>query len=172
MLLNRFHAAVLVSWTLLSFTSLLTPTDAADRIRFNEQIRPLLSDRCFACHGPDGKRREADLRLDLRPNAIGEADGPAAIVPGKPDESHLWKRIISTDPDLQMPPPSAKKPRFTAEELSLLRRWIEEGAVLPDAASGDAPARHVRGDPRARQDRGRRAGDRRALRAAFPGSPS
>ena len=128
MFLNRFHAAAFVSWALLSSTFLLTPTDAADQIRFNEQIRPLLSDRCFACHGPDGKRREADLRLDLRPNAIGEADGPAAIVPGKPDESNLWKRIISTDPDLQMPPPSAKKPRFTAEELSLLRRWIEEGA--------------------------------------------
>ena len=94
----------------------------------NEQIRPLLSDRCFACHGPDGKRREAELRLDLRAGVLGELNGPRAVVPGQPEASLLWERITSTDPDLQMPPPSAKKPRFTPAELSLLRRWIEEGA--------------------------------------------
>ena len=107
---------------------LATTAVGADRVRFNEQIRPLLSDRCFACHGPDGKRREADLRLDLRANAVGEADGPLAIVPGKPASSPLWERITSTDPELQMPPASAKKPKFTAAELSLIQRWIEEGA--------------------------------------------
>ncbi|HET6422214.1 MAG TPA: c-type cytochrome domain-containing protein, partial [Planctomycetaceae bacterium] len=101
---------------------------AADRVRFNEQIRPLLSDRCFACHGPDGKRREADLRLDVREHAIGMGDGPQGIVPGKPEESPVWQRITATDPDLQMPPPSAKKPKFTDAELQLLRRWIEDGA--------------------------------------------
>ncbi|MBS0202174.1 MAG: PSD1 domain-containing protein [Planctomycetes bacterium] len=107
---------------------LATTALGADRIRFNEQIRPLLSDRCFACHGPDGKRREADLRLDLRDHAVGDADGPLAIVPGSPDKSPLWERITSTDPDLQMPPASAKKPKFTPAELALIRRWIEEGA--------------------------------------------
>lgn len=99
-----------------------------DRISFNEQIRPLLSDRCIACHGPDEKHREADLRLDLRAEAVGTADSPRGIIPGKPEESPLWQRITSTDPDSQMPPPAAKKPRFTAEELALLRQWIEEGA--------------------------------------------
>jgi hypothetical protein len=103
-------------------------TAAAERVRFNDQIRPLLSDRCNACHGPDEKRREADLRLDTRAGAIGDPQGTHAIIPGRPDDSPLWQRITSTDPDVQMPPPTAKKPRFTAAELALIRRWIEEGA--------------------------------------------
>ncbi len=102
--------------------------DGADRIRFNEQIRPLLSDRCFACHGPDAKRREADLRLDVRADAIGEGAGPAGIVPGQPSQSPLWQRITSTDTELQMPPPSSKKPKFSADELKLIQEWIAQGA--------------------------------------------
>jgi mono/diheme cytochrome c family protein len=105
-----------------------TSADAADRVRFNEQVRPLLSDRCFACHGPDAKRREADLRLDLREHAIGDGDGPAGISPGNPEASPIWERITSSDSDQQMPPPSAKKPKFTEAERELIRRWIEEGA--------------------------------------------
>lgn len=114
--------------TFAAYMALTILVSAAEPVRFNEQIRPLLSDRCFACHGPDFKRREADLRLDVRANAVGEADGPLAITPGKPTESPLWERINSTDPDLQMPPPSAKKLKFTADELALIKRWIEEGA--------------------------------------------
>ncbi len=98
---------------------------AADKVRFNEQIRPLFSDRCFACHGPDAKRREADLRLDTRDGAVG---GTHAIVPGDAEKSPLWQRITSTELDEQMPPPAAKKPAFTAAELELIRRWIDEGA--------------------------------------------
>jgi hypothetical protein len=97
---------------------------AADPVRFNEHIRPLLSDRCNACHGPDDKRREADLRLDTREGAVESG----ALVPGQPEESELWRRITSTDPDERMPPPHAKKPQFTANELALIKRWIEEGA--------------------------------------------
>lgn len=120
------HSVLVIAF--LSLGMLTATASAADKVRFNEQIRPLLSDRCFACHGPDNKRREADLRLDLRDAAIGQQDGPKAIVPGKPAESPLWERITSTDPDLQMPPASAKKPKFTAKELELIKRWIEEGA--------------------------------------------
>jgi hypothetical protein len=87
-------------------------------IRFSTDIRPLLSDRCFQCHGPDEESREAELRLDITP----EADH--IVVPGKLAESELWRRITATDPDEQMPPPGHGKP-LTNDEISLLRRWIQ-----------------------------------------------
>lgn len=112
--------------TIIAVCLMMTGTAlAADRIRFNEQIRPLLSDRCNACHGPDDKHREADLRLDTRDGAV---DGSHAIVPGQPDQSPLWRRITATDPEERMPPPVSKKPAFTPQELAIIRRWIEEGA--------------------------------------------
>jgi hypothetical protein len=119
-----------VVFNLFALAVVTTASVGAEPVRFNEQIRPLLSDRCFACHGPDAKRREADLRLDVRADAVGEGDGdgPRGIVPGKPHASALWERITSTDPELRMPPASAKKPKFTPAELALIRRWIEEGA--------------------------------------------
>lgn len=95
-----------------------------DRPTFNAHIRSLLSDRCLACHGPDAKHREADLRLDT----FEGATAANAIVPGKVQESELWKRITSTDPDEMMPPPAAKKPKFTADDLETLKRWINQGA--------------------------------------------
>lgn len=98
------------------------------RLKFNRDVRSLLSDRCFACHGPDEKRREADLRLDVREGAIRDLGGHAAIAPGSPDASKMLARILSADPEQVMPPPSAKKPKFTAEEIQTLRRWIAEGA--------------------------------------------
>ena len=101
----------------------------AEEIRFNTHIRPLLSDRCFSCHGPDEKHREADLRLDLREGATGESSGPVVIVPGKPSESEILKRITSTDPDTVMPPPASKKPRLMASEIELIKKWIEAGAA-------------------------------------------
>ncbi len=93
-------------------------------IGFNEDIRPILSDRCFFCHGPDSAKREADLRLDTREDAVKSG----AIQPGSPEKSALLDRILSTDPELQMPPPHSKLPRLTDEEISTLRRWISEGA--------------------------------------------
>ena len=89
-------------------------------VRFSTDIRPILSDRCFHCHGPDEESREAELRLDIAP----EADH--VVVPGDPSESELFRRITSTDPDEQMPPPGHGKP-LTNDEVSLLRRWIEGG---------------------------------------------
>lgn len=97
-------------------------------IRYNEHIRPILSDRCFYCHGPDDKHREANLRLDTREGAIADRDGVIAIVPGKPGESELFARATSHDEDAVMPPPSSKKARLTPTELALLKKWIEAGA--------------------------------------------
>ncbi len=119
-----------MTWSNLSLAGIVvlgtvSVVESADRIRFNEQVRPLLSDRCNACHGPDDKRREAELRLDTRAGAVDERH---AIVPGQPEKSPLWQRITSNDPEERMPPPSAKKPAFTPAELALLKQWIEEGA--------------------------------------------
>jgi len=94
------------------------------QIQFNEQVRPILSDKCFFCHGPDASKRKADLRLDLYDDAVGFG----AITPGKPDESEILKRMLSDDPDLQMPPPSSKLARPTKSEVETIRTWITEGA--------------------------------------------
>lgn len=99
----------------------------ADEIDFNRDIRPILSDKCFACHGPDNNRREAELRLDERESAIADRDGPAVIVPGKPAESLLIERILSDDPDLKMPPAESLK-ELTTDEKERLQAWVAGGA--------------------------------------------
>ncbi|MBM4021096.1 MAG: DUF1549 domain-containing protein, partial [Planctomycetes bacterium] len=96
---------------------------------FNRDIRPLLSDRCFACHGPDAEDRQAGLRLDLREHAVRPLDsGTTAVVPGKPTASELLARVRSIDPAVMMPPPSVGKP-ITAAEADQLARWIAGGAA-------------------------------------------
>lgn len=94
-----------------------------DSIQYNRDIRPILSQNCFSCHGPDSAARKADLRLDDRDAAIMAA----AIAPGKPDASSLVERIMSTDPDVVMPPPSSHK-TLTPEQKELLKKWIADGA--------------------------------------------
>jgi hypothetical protein len=101
---------------------------AAQDVQFNRDIRPLLSDRCFYCHGPDEKNRKAGLRLDTFEGATKDRGGYRAITPGKPDESELLRRVTSHTAGEVMPPPSAKKSPITPEEAALLRRWIAQGA--------------------------------------------
>jgi len=98
-------------------------TRGDDAINFNRDIRPILSDRCFACHGPDKSARKADLRLDQRQAAVDAG----AISPGDSSKSKLVERILSTDPDVMMPPPKLNKP-LTAAEKALLVRWVTSGA--------------------------------------------
>ena len=96
----------------------------AGPVKFNRDIRPILSDKCIFCHGPDAKHREGDLRLDVREAAL-EAK---AFVPGKPEASELVQRILTHEEDDLMPPPESKK-TLTPAEKDLLRRWIAEGAT-------------------------------------------
>ena len=96
-------------------------------VSFNRDIRPILSSKCFHCHGPSEKSRKAKLRLDIESEALSERNGVRAIAPRNLDESELWHRIFSDDPEEMMPPPESKKP-MTEEEISLLKTWIEEGA--------------------------------------------
>jgi hypothetical protein len=95
---------------------------ADEPIDFNRDVRPILSNNCFFCHGHDPSHREGDLRLDIPQSAIG-----TAIVPGKPDESELIARITATDADELMPPVSSNK-KLTEQQQQILRRWIAQGA--------------------------------------------
>lgn len=104
------------------------PLDSEQQIDFDESILPLISDRCFQCHGPDEAARESGLRLDTREGAFAAGDsGELAIVPGNPTDSAIYQRITSDDPDLVMPPPESGL-SLQAEEKDLLRSWIEQGA--------------------------------------------
>jgi hypothetical protein len=109
---------------------------AAGEIAFNRDIRPLLSDRCFACHGPDASHREADLRLDREESAKA-----SAIVPGKPEDSELVARITSNDPEMRMPPPDSGK-SLSAKEQQLLTQWIAAGAPYQPSWAYVKPRRH------------------------------
>jgi hypothetical protein len=103
-------------------------THAAEKISFNRDIRPILSENCFYCHGPDAQKQKAELRLDLRDAALkGGESGKAAIQPGKPTESEVIKHILSTDPEEHMPPKKSGK-TLKPEQIELLKQWIAEGA--------------------------------------------
>lgn len=104
-----------------------TLASSAEAVEFNKDIRPLLSDNCFQCHGPDSASRKAGLRLDREEDIKADREGMRVVFPGKPDESELIKRVISTDPDEVMPPPKLHK-KITAAQVKLLRQWISEGA--------------------------------------------
>ena len=127
-------------------------------VEFNRDIRPILSDKCFGCHGPDSGHRKAGLRLDVREAALKPAkSGEIPLKPGDIEGSHLLQRILSTDADEVMPPPEAKMAALTQREKDLVKRWITEGAAyqplwsfigvkpvaLPPAPAGVSPE-HLR----------------------------
>ena len=97
---------------------------ADDQLQYNRDVRPILAEFCFACHGPDSAARKADLRIDQRDAAIESG----AIVEGKPDESELIARILTADPELLMPPPATKK-SLSKEQKEVLKRWVATGAA-------------------------------------------
>ena len=118
-------------WMVPFITSLLGigPALGAEPVDFQRQVRPILAEHCFQCHGPDEGARQAALRLDLRDAALKGGDsGEAALAPGRPDASELLRRLQSTDPNEVMPPPKAKKPIRPAD-AEILRRWVAEGAT-------------------------------------------
>src|SRR6056297_2032271 len=110
---------------------------AEQTVRFSRDVLPLLSDRCFHCHGPDESHREAGLRLDEREAALDAG----AIVPGDPDASELIARVTSDDADLLMPPADAHRQPLSDQEIETLRRWIAEGAPWGKHWAFEVPAR-------------------------------
>jgi len=111
---------------------------SGSEIQFNRQIRPILSENCFACHGPDKSHRQADLRLDVRDDAVAAK----AIVPGDAEASQLMDRILTDDAELIMPPPDSHK-SLTSDQKELLKRWINEGAVYQQHWSYEPPQKPV-----------------------------
>jgi hypothetical protein len=110
------------------FLASRTASAGEERIAFNREIRPILSENCFLCHGPDAKNRKGRLRLDTREGALGaRKSGGAVIVPGKSAESELIQRITAAEADGQMPPPESGK-KLTPQQIELLKKWIDQGA--------------------------------------------
>lgn len=139
-LVSRFRKWMAV-WAIGSVVFLLATCDTAtetggttaglpDVVDYNFHIRPILSDKCFACHGPDNNTREAGLRLDTKEgayHALSENPGMYAIVPGKPEESAVYHRLVTDDETYRMPPVSSNL-TLTDREINLITRWIEQGA--------------------------------------------
>ena len=108
--------------------ALSATASAQDKLSFNRDIRPILSENCLSCHGPDKNQRKANLRLDQHDSAVGKSEsGATAIVPGKLAESELIRRILAANPDEKMPPASTGK-KLTAQQIETLKKWVEQGA--------------------------------------------
>src|SRR5438067_2106637 len=107
-----------------------TPSGAADAlpatIEFNRDIRPILSDNCYQCHGPDQAKRKADLRLDTEAGALADRKHKT-LVPGRPEKSELHRRITSTDDNERMPAAASGK-KLSPRQIALVKAWIEQGA--------------------------------------------
>ncbi|MBU6239962.1 MAG: DUF1553 domain-containing protein [Planctomycetes bacterium] len=121
-------AGLILPWTLTLSMCVFSSARAEDALTFNRDIRPILADKCFACHGFDEKKRESGLRLDTQEGATSPRDGVTAIVPGNLNESAAWQRILSQDPDLKMPPPESHK-ELDPSEIERIKKWIEQGAA-------------------------------------------
>lgn len=129
---------------ILSFLGLVVAGQGAeqDRISFNQDVRPILSDACFACHGFDEKERKADLRLDTAEGAAADLGGYRAFVGGDLEKSEAWLRILSSDEEEVMPPPDFHK-KLSSDEKETLRKWIEQGAEYQTHWSFIAPQKPV-----------------------------
>ncbi|NNE00648.1 MAG: DUF1549 domain-containing protein, partial [Pirellulaceae bacterium] len=113
---------------------------ADERVDFNREIRPLFSNNCLTCHGPDENERVSDLRLDTEAGSRIDLGGYQAIVPGKPDQSELIERLTTDDEDLRMPP-AGKGRQLTDDEIELVRRWIDQGGKYAKHWSYQKPIR-------------------------------
>ena len=126
----------------LSSASAEQSESAQAMVDYNLDVRPILADNCFACHGPDAKTRQADLRLDTKAGAFSEPSGYPVIVPGKPEESELHLRIASNDDHYRMPPADFNK-TLTPEQIEVVTQWIREGAKWEEHWAFTTPIRPI-----------------------------
>jgi hypothetical protein len=115
---------LLLAAALLSFSLPLAVAAAPDKVDFNRDIRPILADTCYQCHGPDKNHRKAGLRLDTREGLFGKG---GIITPGKPEMSEAYLRLIAEDPDERMPQLASNK-KLSSEQIAVIKKWIEQGA--------------------------------------------
>jgi mono/diheme cytochrome c family protein len=123
---ERAPAAATLSSVLVALQP--APASEAPRVEFNREIRPILADNCYACHGPDRNQRKAELRLDMQEDLARVVGNIEAVRAGRLEESELLRRVLSEDPQQRMPPPESQK-QLTPAQIELLRRWIEQGAA-------------------------------------------
>lgn len=135
---NRTLCPAIAGLLVLSCCDRIRSADS--EIHFDRDIRPILSDNCYACHGPDEQARSSDLRLDTRDGAMTDLGGHFAIVSGRPDDSELIRRILSQDADEVMPPPDHLK-QLTAQQKQLLVDWVAQGAEWSDQWAWSTPQR-------------------------------
>jgi hypothetical protein len=128
------HLIIAFSFNLAIATSLVAGVD------FNKEIRPILSDKCFQCHGPDAKNQKSDYRLDTQEHSRAMIEGVAGITPGSPEKSRVHLRIHATDQDEVMPPPDLGRP-LSPQEINLLDQWIKEGAAYDEHWAFKLPVR-------------------------------
>jgi len=132
--LRRLAIGCLLGCAILGVRETVAAENDVAPVDFTRDIRPILSDNCYPCHGPDAESREADLRLDVREGALADLGGHAALVPGNAEQSELYRRLIvedtDEDTDERMPPPDSGK-ELSADQIELVRRWIEAGADWP-----------------------------------------
>src|SRR5205807_2244540 len=121
---RRAVSLLLLTACLAALREIQAAQPAAGSVNFARQIRPIFSENCFACHGPDEKARKAKLRFDTKEGAFRLRKGKTVIVPGKSAESELVRRIRSKDPEDMMPPPDSHH-KLSAAQISLLMRWID-----------------------------------------------
>ncbi len=133
----RFSKSIQCAGLLFVVLSFCGSNSWADEIQFNRDIRPLLSSKCYHCHGPDEHDREADLRLDEGASDLADR---GIVVPNDSKASELIRRIVSDDPDEIMPPPDAKL-ELTADEIDLLKRWVQSGAGFEGHWAFETPQR-------------------------------
>ncbi len=139
--LQNFRMNRAIAGAILGLLATCDGSATAQEVSFNRDIRPILSNRCFNCHGPDVTKAESGLQLDSREHATLETDsGAVAIVPGDPDASELLARVTEPDDDMRMPPPDAG-PRLSPAEVDALRRWIAAGAEFESHWSYLPPVR-------------------------------
>jgi mono/diheme cytochrome c family protein len=126
---------------------LAVPAGAAAKVDFNREVQPIFAEHCYKCHGPDAKARKGNLRLDVRDGALRKND--PVLMPGAADKSELVQRICSEGPDRVMPPAKTKR-RLSPQQIDVIRRWVNEGAVWGRHWAFEPPQRHPLPDVRDR----------------------